>query len=153
MSRQAKWAAVVFVVVVAACQLGRPQRASPAADSSRTIEAQVGTASGLVAVLDRACGECHSNVTTGSWYSRIPPVSWLMSHGAAEARKAVDFSAWAAYPPEQQRQLLVESCRDVSEGKMPGRAYTLLRPEAQLSPDDVETICAAARRWDGGASR
>jgi hypothetical protein len=152
-SRQAKWAAVVYVVVVAACQSGRPQRSNATTDSSRAIAAQVGTASGLVAVLDRACGECHSNGTTGSWYAQVPPLSWVMAYGAAEARKAVDFSEWAAYPPEQRRQLLVESCRDASEGRMPGRAYTLLRPEARLSADDVETICAAARRSDGGASR
>ncbi len=50
MSRQAKQAAVVFVVVVAAAQLVRPQRANPPTDASRTIQAQVGTASGLVAV-------------------------------------------------------------------------------------------------------
>ena len=51
MSRQAKWAAVVFVVVGAAAQLIRPQRANPPTDASRTIQAQVGTTSGLVAVL------------------------------------------------------------------------------------------------------
>ena len=31
-----------------------------------------------------------------------------------------------------------------TNGKMPG-AYTLLRTETRLSPQDVETICAAAR--------
>ena len=60
-------------------------------------------------------------------------------------RKAVNFSEWAAYPPEQQRKLLVESCQDASAGKMPG-PYTLLHPEVRLSGQDVETICAAARQ-------
>ena len=41
--------------------------------------------------------------------------------------------------------LLAASCDDVKSGKMPG-PYTRLRPETRLSPQDVETICAAARQ-------
>ena len=67
--------------------------------------------------------------------------------------KAVNFSEWAAYPPEQQRKLLVEACQDASEGKMPGRPYTLLHPEARLSVQDVETICAAARQAEADAAK
>ena len=105
----------------------------------------MGTASGLVAVLDRACRDCHSNRTVWPWYTQIAPVSWLMAYGVTEGRKAVNFSEWAAYPPERQRKLLVEACQDASEGKMPG-PYTLLHPEARLSAQDIETICAAARQ-------
>jgi heme-binding protein len=146
MSRGLKQAAVLFFVVFAAAQLVRPERSNPATDASRTIQAHVGTASGLVAVLDRACSECHSNTTVWPWYTQIAPVSWLMAYGVAEGRKAVNFSEWGAYQPEVQRMLLVASCQDASEGKMPGRPYTLLRPEARLSTQDVETICAAARQ-------
>jgi heme-binding protein len=144
MSRRLKLAAVVFVVFAAA-QLVRPERANPASDASRTIQAHRGTTSGLVAVLDRACRDCHSNGTVWPWYTEIAPVSWLMAYGVREGRKAVNFSEWAAYPPERQRKLLAESCRDASEGRMPG-PYTLLHPEVRLSAQDVETICAAARQ-------
>jgi hypothetical protein len=67
-----------------------------------------------------------------------------MAHEISEGRKALNFSEWAAYPPERQRALLLASCRDVSEGKMPG-PYTVFDPEARLSPQDVEAICAASR--------
>jgi Haem-binding domain len=145
MSRPLKLAVVVFVVIFAAAQLVRPERANPATDASRTIQAHWGTARGLVAVLDRACSDCHSNRTVWPWYTEIAPVSWLMAYGVREGRKAVNFSEWAGYPPERQRKLLVESCQDASEGKMPG-PYTLLHPETRLSAQDVETICAAARQ-------
>jgi len=144
MSRRLKLAVVVFVVF-AAVQLIRPERANPATDVSRTIQAHSGTSSGVVTVLDRSCSDCHSNRTVWPWYTQIAPVSWLMAYGVAQGRKAVNFSEWAAYPPEQQRKLLVESCQDASEGKMPG-PYTLLHPETRLSAQDVETICAAARQ-------
>jgi hypothetical protein len=150
-SKRLKQAAIVFVVVFAAAQLVRPERTNPATDVSRTIRAHVGTASGLVAVLDRACRDCHSNGTVWPWYTQIAPVSWLMVYGVTEGRRAVNFSDWTAYSPEQQRLLLAVSCDDATSGKMPG-PYTLLHPETRLSAQDIETICAAARQADAHAA-
>lgn len=152
MSKRLKLAAVGFVVIVAAAQLVRPERANPATDPRRTIETHEGTASGLVAVLDRACRDCHSHDTVWPWYTRVAPVSWLMAYGVKAGREAVNFSEWAAYAPERQRELLAESCQDVTSGKMPGRPWTLLHPDARLSVQDVETICAAARQAQATAA-
>jgi hypothetical protein len=74
-----------------------------------------------------------------------------MAQAVKEGRKALNFSEWAEYQPAQQRLLLAMSCDDATSGKMPG-AYTLLRPETRLSPQDVETICAAARQAETGAA-
>jgi heme-binding protein len=68
-----------------------------------------------------------------------------------EGRNAVNFSEWTGYQPAQQRLLLAMSCDDARKGKMPG-AYSVLRPETRLSPQDVETICAAARQADARAA-
>src|SRR5438067_12637534 len=103
MSRRLKQAAVVFVVVFAAAQLVRPERANPATDVSRTIQAQEGTAGALAAVLDRSCRDCHSNNTVWPWYTQVAPLSWLMARGVAEGRKAVNSAEWAGSPPEAQR--------------------------------------------------
>jgi hypothetical protein len=145
MSKRLKQVAVVFIVVFAAAQLVRPERANPPIDPSRTIQAHAGIPTGLVAVLDRACGDCHSNKTVWPWYSEIAPVSWIMAYAVNEGRKAVNFSEWTAYTADQQQMLLAQSCRDVSQGKMPG-AYTVVRPATRLSPQDVEVVCAAMRR-------
>ena len=140
-----KQAAVVFIIVFAAAQLVRPERANPPTDARRTIQAHVGAANGVVAVLDRACGDCHSNATVWPWYTQVAPVSWLMAQAVTEGRKAVNFSEWAAYSPDEQRTLLAASCGDATSGKMPG-PYTLVRPETRLSAQDVETICEEARQ-------
>src|SRR4051812_42868003 len=142
---------MIFVVVVAAAQLVRPERANPATDVSRTIQAQVETAGALAAVLDRSCRDCHSNDTVWPWYTHIAPLSWLMARGVAEGRKAINFSEWASYPSDVQRTLLSLSCQDATSGKMPG-PYTLVRPETKLSPQDIETICAAARQGQASAA-
>ncbi|HEU5257346.1 MAG TPA: heme-binding domain-containing protein, partial [Vicinamibacterales bacterium] len=119
MSRRLKQAAVVFIVLFAAAQLVRPERANPTTDPSRTIRAHMGDASGLPAVLDRACGECHSNTTTWPSYAQIAPVSWVLARAVAEGRRAVNYSEWGAYSPGQQRTLMAASCDDASSGKMP----------------------------------
>ena len=147
MRRRLMQAAVLFVVLFGAAQFIRPERTNLPTDARRTIQAQIGTASGLVAVLDRACSECHSNNgLRSSWYAQVAPVSWLMARGVTEGRRAVNFSEWSAYPPAQQRDLLAASCQDATEGKMPGGPYTLLNPDARLTAKDIETICGAARQ-------
>jgi heme-binding protein len=145
MSKRVKYAAVVSVAVLAVAQFVRPERANPPIVASRTIRAHIGTANGVVAVLDRACRDCHSNETVWPGYAKIAPASWLMAYGVRKGRSAINFSEWASYQPAVQRMLLSASCQDASTGKMPG-IYTLLRPETKLSAQDVETICAAARK-------
>src|SRR5204863_9710430 len=127
-----KQAALVLVVVFAAAQLVRPERTNPAIDTSRAIEAHVGAATGLVAILDRSCRDCHSNGTVWAWYTQVVPLSWLMAYSVKEGRKALNFSEWAGYPPDVQRALLSASCQATARGRMPG-AYTAFKPETRLS--------------------
>ena len=144
MSRRLKQAVVVFVVIIAAAPFIRPTYTNPPTDPSRTIQAHVRNA-----VLDRSCNDCHSNGTawtTWPWYTRVAPLSWVVAGGVNEGRKAVNFSEWAGYSPERRQILLARSCDDATKGKMPGRAWERVNPATRLSAQDVETICAAARR-------
>lgn len=146
MSRRLSIAAVVLVVLAAAAQLVRPVHANPPIVPGRTIDATV--SSELGAILARSCGDCHSNRTSWPPITQVAPLSWLYAYAVSEGRKAVNFSEWASYPPERQRQLLLAACKDVTTGKMPG-VWAKLHPEARLSAQDVEAICAAAH--SGGA--
>jgi len=141
-----------LALVLAVAQLVRPDRTNPPLDPSQTIQAYSGAASGLAPVLDRACGDCHSNATVWPGYARVAPLSWLFAYGVAEGRKAVNFSEWGAYSPVQRQALLGASCRDAVDGKMPG-VYTLVRPDTKLSPTDIETICAASRAASASGGR
>ena len=143
--RRLKQAALVVVVLFAVAQLIRPQRANPPIDPSRTIQAHLTSASDLVPVLNRSCGDCHSSATEWRWYSKVAPLSWAMAYAVSRGRQTINFSDWSAYSAEQRKSLLVASCLDAQTGKMPG-LYTLFRSETRLSAQDVETICAASRQ-------
>jgi hypothetical protein len=75
-----------------------------------------------------------------------------MVYGVKKGRNAVNFSEWAAYPPDLRRAMLAASCEDVSEGTMPG-LYTLLHPETRLSAHDIETICAATHQAEASGEK
>ena len=134
----------VLVTGIAAAGIVGPHNSNLPTDSRHTIQAQPGTSSALAAVLDRSCGDCHSNTMVSRWYTRVPPFSTVLARGAMEGRKSVNFSEWTSYSPEQQRALLLASCADVKTGKMPGKAYLAFRRDAQLSDEDVAAICSAA---------
>jgi hypothetical protein len=151
MSKTLKRSGIVVAVLfaaIAATQVVRPANANRLTDSSRSIQAQPGTSSALAGVLNRSCGDCHSNTMESRWYTRMPPFSALMARGAREGRKAINFSEWTGYSPEQQHAILLASCTDATLGTMPMKAYLRFRHDARLSNQDVETICSAARQVD-----
>ena len=137
-----KWTGVVLGVLVVLGGVGcaRSDRATLTTDPTHTVQTQLVVSSALDSVLGRACGDCHSNTMSSRW-----PFSWVIARGAREGRKAVNFSEWKTYSPEQQRAFLVASCADATSGTMPMGAYLRFRPDAKLSSRDVETICGASR--------
>jgi hypothetical protein len=68
-----------------------------------------------------------------------------MAKAISEGRKAVNFSEWSSYSTVQQETLLAASCDDAMAGRMPG-VYARIRPDTRLSPQDIQTICTAARQ-------
>lgn len=133
-----------FVVAFFVAQLIRPSRVNSPSDPSHAIGAQLANRPELAGILDRSCGDCHSNKTQWPAYASIAPLSWLMSSAVSHGRDAVNFSEWSTYPRDQQRRMLKTSCAVTSAGKMPSRAWEWLHPEAKLSAADIAAICAAA---------
>lgn len=93
-------------------------------------------------ILDRSCGDCHSNRTVWPWYSHVAPVSWVISKHVVEGREILNFSEWNTQPPSDGERILI--CDAVSEGRMPLSEYTAIHRNARLSKHDVEAICTWA---------
>src|SRR5215467_8645617 len=91
------------------------------------------------AILDRSCQDCHSNRTNWPWYSRVAPVSWIISKHVSEGREMLDFSAWADQPHSEDERMLI--CDAVSSRSMPLASYTMIHRKAKISPLDVKLIC------------
>ena len=103
-----------------------PVTAEPAWDSATTQ-----------ALAERACYDCHSNQTVWPWYSRVAPVSWLVTLDVLRARNHLNFSEWSAAGSERS---LREVARQIERGEMPPANYVLLHPSAALTAAEQQAL-------------
>lgn len=131
------------VAVFALMQVVVPARTNPQSDPSASLVAVRPDAAPAYAVMQRSCGDCHSNYTLWPWYSRVAPVSWLVARDVSEGRREFNISEFGGYDAAKQQRKLDKACEEVTGGEMPMWIYTLQHPDARLRPGDVEAICSA----------
>ena len=100
---------------------------------AQTIDPEVG------GVLDRACGDCHSENTRWPWYSRVAPFSWMMARHVEQGKEKLNFTGWSN--EKHTANELEEICDAVSDGSMPLPSYRLIHRNARMSNEDVSLIC------------
>jgi len=131
---------VMFLVLLVA-QFFPPARTNPPVEPSRTIHAEFNIEPVVASTLTRACNDCHSNLTTWPWYSRVAPASWLVVSDVRRGRRALNFSDWKSLSLEKQQELPSEICKEVTDRDMPTEEYLLLHPKARLTSAEVRLIC------------
>jgi hypothetical protein len=107
---------------------------APANNQTILREAQIDPET--LAILQRACQNCHSQQTEWPWYSHVAPVSWLLARDVQQARSHMNLSQWQEYSTDDRLRLLSEMGSAVRNRKMPVQRYLLLHPEARLT--DIE---------------
>ncbi len=100
-------------------------------------------------VLQRACGDCHSDQTVWPWYSHVPPMSLVIRRDVEQGRAKFNFSQWASGSTAPTRNQLQEICDAAADGSMPPRSYRMMHSESTLAPGDVEALC----HWAENASQ
>jgi len=84
----------------------------------------------------RACYDCHSNETVWPWYSRVAPVSWLVTFDTVRGRLHLNFSTFGTNARFGEESGEREITRVIQRGEMPPSNYLLLHPEAELTPEE-----------------
>jgi hypothetical protein len=102
-----------------------PVTAEPRWDSPRTR-----------ALAQRACFDCHSNLTTWRWYSNVAPVSWLIQRDVDGGRSQFNFSEWNK-PQDVSVGDLTEVIRG---GSMPPWYYTIPHRGANLTNAEQDAL-------------
>jgi mono/diheme cytochrome c family protein len=72
-----------------------------------------------------SCSSCHSN------------------QGGIMAKSKLNFSVWANYSPEKQREKAIKMYSELDEGKMPPKAARAKHPELIPTKEQIEII----RKW------
>lgn len=113
------------------------------------VESEVNAPLEVIAVLRKACYDCHSNETVWPWYSGVAPVSWLAAKDVREGREEINYSTWGRYTAEERAEKREETWHEVEEREMPLSFYLLMHPKARLSGADQEVL----RAWALGGVR
>jgi hypothetical protein len=137
--------AVAIAVVAIGMQLVRPARTNPVAAPSDAIASHVPVPPDVARVLQRSCGDCHSNGTAWPWYTEVAPVSWFVTNHVTDGRRHLNYQEWGRYDSEKQQRLLKKTCEEVRSGGMPVGSYLWIHRDARLTEADVNAICA----WTG----
>lgn len=92
------------------------------------------------ALAKRACYDCHSNQTTWPLYSRVAPISWLVTLDTIRGRRHLNFSEWAVARSGEGGRRIREIGEVISEGSMPPQLYLLTHPAAQLTEAEKQQL-------------
>jgi len=134
-----------FLGLVIGIQLIRPARTNFLVIPSQTLEAVVPVPPPVESILQRACYDCHSDLTRWPWYSNVAPVSWFVIDHVDSGRRHANFSEWlrpdTKDPAKYTRERFQAICKQVETRNMPLTSYLLVHRAAKLSPGDIETIC------------
>ena len=76
----------------------------------------------------RACFDCHSNETIWPIYSRVAPISWLVTLDTVRGRSHLNFSEWGV-----SRRGQGNVSRQIQSGEMPPAIYLTMHPDAKLA--------------------
>jgi cytochrome c551/c552 len=126
-------AAIVLVVLIQLVPVWAVQQNPPVHSEPDWSNAEA------QAIARRACYDCHSNETVWPLYSKIAPVSWLVTYDVVEGREKLNFSEWALGGGKEADDI----AETVAEGEMPPRIYTIMHPEAVLSDAERQVLMDA----------
>ncbi len=90
-----------------------------------------------------ACGDCHSNRTNWPPWSFVAPMSWLIRRDVDQGRDRFNFSDW-----DQSAGDADKAAQAIAEGSMPPRRYTLMHPDAKLSPAEKQRLIDALNQME-----
>lgn len=105
-----------------------------------TLEPSGSTTPEVIALLQRACYDCHSTQTRYPWYSHVAPVSWLVISDVNEGRDKLNFSEWNSMPKRRQFHKLGDIKEQIEKGEMPLGIYLVMHHSARLSATERQAL-------------
>jgi hypothetical protein len=125
---------MVVTALVIAMQFAGPSITHPPATGAFTAP------DSIIAIVQRACYDCHSNNTRLRWYDRVAPARWLVATHVQEGRKHLNFSNWDSLAYPAQLSKLFYMVNMIEQGHMPLPGYTAVHRSAEVSTREIETL-------------
>ncbi|WP_372776028.1 heme-binding domain-containing protein [Mangrovibacterium sp.] len=139
MKRFLKPVSIFAVVVLVAIQFVQPAK-NLGEPTENHLFRQSEIPINVQTVLQNACLDCHSDYTNYKWYHQAAPVSWFVANHIREGKRELNFSTWESISAIDQVSLLEDMKKEVEEGEMPLKSYTLVHHEARLSAAQKDSL-------------
>ena len=96
-------------------------------------------------LVERKCGDCHSDAVKWPLYSRVAPVSWLLERDVLKAREHMNLSRWDTYGNQEKSDLLSRLAAKARSGEMPPARYTAIHGDSKLLTREQDSLYDWAR--------
>jgi len=131
---------VVLVILAVVAQFIRPAKNLGAGGGPNELRTKHAVPAEVQQLLERACYDCHSNLTRYPWYAEVQPVGWWLANHVNDGKRHLNFSEFGTYNLKRSASKLEEISDEVSQHSMPLRSYTWGHPEARLTPAEVKLL-------------
>jgi hypothetical protein len=96
----------------------------------------------VLALLEKACNDCHSNNTNYPWYANLQPVDWWLNNHVKKGKKALNFDEYTHRSLRYQYHKMEEVEEQVKEEHMPLNSYLWIHKDARLTDNEKNTLIA-----------
>ncbi len=100
------------------------------------------------AIVQRSCYDCHSNQTVWPWYSKVAPMSWLVTNHVREGREKLNFTEWNQGGDGDADEI----AEVIQNGEMPEASYLWIHTDARLTDEEKQALIQAFPGEPGGES-
>ena len=131
---------IALLVILVVAQFFGPEKNEGTMASTDAFYAETNPPSEVKHILEVACIDCHSDVTTYPWYNSITPVNyWLASH-VKDGKRHFNISNWEGTPTKRKDNKFEELIEMVEEKDMPLPSYTWTHTDARLSDAQIKAV-------------
>jgi hypothetical protein len=131
---------LILLLLFVAIQFFRPTDNHSSTLSDNDITKHFVVPDTVLHILTRSCYDCHSNNTVYPWYDRIQPVAWWLNSHVRGGKRELNFSEFAANPPNRQQKKLKGIAQEIRKGDMPLDSYLWIHTYARLSATEQTLV-------------
>ena len=136
MGKKLKYTVYSIIVLFVVIQFIPVNRNNPSSDENLELKAPVAVKN----ILLNSCYDCHSNKTNWPFYSKIAPVSWLVSSDVSNGRNRLNFSEWFTLSEQVRARKKAGMIEEIMDNEMPLALYTFIHPDSKLSDEQKQIL-------------
>jgi hypothetical protein len=137
---------LVLLIVLVVAQFFGPEKNDGDIASVNAFLTDTNPPEDVKMILKSSCFDCHSDHTRYPWYNSITPVNYWLANHVDEGKEHFSVSNWSDYSDKKKDHKLEELIEEVEEKEMPLPSYTWTHSEADLSPEQIESMITWAKQ-------